>query len=406
MANVSKILQTVGKGIKSAANSKAGKAIGKGLNTIFTPVRKAHQAQGCKSIKDFHNGDLDSISDKYVLNSLGAVVTMAGTGIGSVVTSISSDKHFEDNIEKFEKQRLISSKLSDTAVGLLGGFILGGPIGSIIAGGVMAAIPKDIVLGKVEMWQAGKTIYTCNDVRAKHRAARKEARAEQKIDKETLKNIPKMTAGNSSFKPDTTDKIQTVDTTSVIADSANVTIDTVALSDTLKTKIDTVEVKDSAKVAVDTVALADTLKTKVDTVEIKDSAKVAVDTVGVADTLKTKVDTVGVKDTAKKEDVKPIKDAVIDNKSEEVKSEEKTNFWNGELNEISIESIKVNKGDCLWNIAKRELQKANEGKRITNAQIVKQVKEFGRLNPDLFGENPTYESLDFIREGATLKLSA
>ena len=393
MANVSKILQTVGKGIKSAANSKAGKAVGKGLNTIFTPVRKAHQAQGFKSIKGILDGNTDSISEKYVLSSLGALVTMAGTFIATAVTGISSDKHFEDNIEKFEKQRLISSKLWDTTVGLLGGFILGGPIGSIILGGTMAAIPKDIIEGKTRMWNSGETIYTYNDVRAKHRAARKETRAEQKINKETLENIPKMTAGDSSFKPDTTDKKQTADTTSGVKDSARVAIDTAGVADTLKTKVDTVEVKDSAKVAVDTVGVADTLKTKVDTVEVKDSARVAIDTVAVAD-------------TTKKEDVKPLKDAIVDNNGEEIKNEEKTNFWNGELNEIETESIKVNKGDCLWNIAKRELQKANEGKRITNAQIVKQVKEFGRLNPELFGENPTYESLDFIKEGATLKLSA
>ena len=173
MANVSKILQTVGKGIKSAANSKAGKAVGKGLNTIFTPVKKAHQAQGLKSIRNFLNGDLDSISGKYLFTSLGAGVTMVGTGIGSLVYDWGSEKHFWSDTEKFEKQKLISSKLEDTTIGLIGGFILGGPIGSIIAGGVMAAIPKDIVHGKERMWRAGETIYTYNDVRAKHRAARK-----------------------------------------------------------------------------------------------------------------------------------------------------------------------------------------------------------------------------------------
>ena len=80
------------------------------------------------------------------------------------------------------------------------------------------------------------------------------------------------------------------------------------------------------------------------------------------------------------------------------------NLFNGEINEITKASVEIEKGDCLWNIAKRELQAANPGKTITNAQILKQVKEFGRLNPEMFGENPSLQKLDLIYPDKQLKL--
>lgn len=82
------------------------------------------------------------------------------------------------------------------------------------------------------------------------------------------------------------------------------------------------------------------------------------------------------------------------------------NLFNGEINEITKASVEIEKGDCLWNIAKRELQAANPGETITNAQILKQVKEFGRLNPEMFGENPSLQKLDLIYPDKQLKLCA
>ena len=82
------------------------------------------------------------------------------------------------------------------------------------------------------------------------------------------------------------------------------------------------------------------------------------------------------------------------------------NLFNGDIHEITKASVGIVKGDCLWNIAKRELQAANPGKTITNAQILKQVKEFGRLNPEMFGENPSLQKLDLIYPDKQLKLCA
>ncbi|MCM1009431.1 MAG: LysM peptidoglycan-binding domain-containing protein [Fusobacterium sp.] len=75
------------------------------------------------------------------------------------------------------------------------------------------------------------------------------------------------------------------------------------------------------------------------------------------------------------------------------------NIFGGALNQVSIKDYKVVKGDCLWNIAKHELQKANPGATITNAHILEQVKEFIRLNPQI--KNP-----DLIYPDQQIKLAA
>lgn len=75
------------------------------------------------------------------------------------------------------------------------------------------------------------------------------------------------------------------------------------------------------------------------------------------------------------------------------------NLFGGTLNEISIKQYDVQPKDCLWNIAKRELQKANPGKTVTNAHILQQVKEFIRLNPQI--KNP-----DLIYPNQKIKTAA
>ena len=114
--------------------------------------------------------------------------------------------------------------------------------------------------------------------------------------------------------------------------------------------------------------------------------------------------------------VEPVNPEPVEENDEEDNDEEQQppvqqtppsdNLFNGEINEITKASVEIEKGDCLWNIAKRELQAANPGKTITNAQILKQVKEFGRLNPEMFGENPSLQKLDLIYPDKQLKLCA
>lgn len=114
--------------------------------------------------------------------------------------------------------------------------------------------------------------------------------------------------------------------------------------------------------------------------------------------------------------VEPVNPEPVEENDEEDNDEEQQppvqqtppsdNLFNGEINEITKAAVEIEKGDCLWNIAKRELQAANPGKTITNAQILKQVKEFGRLNPEMFGENPSLQKLDLIYPDKQLKLCA
>lgn len=75
------------------------------------------------------------------------------------------------------------------------------------------------------------------------------------------------------------------------------------------------------------------------------------------------------------------------------------NLFGDTLNEISIKQYDVQPKDCLWNIARRELEKANPGKTVTNAHVLQQVKEFIRLNPQI--KNP-----DLIYPNQKIKTAA
>ena len=361
MAGIAKILQTVGKGFKNVANSKAGKALGKGVNTIFTPVKKAHQAQGGKNFLDPNGSTLG-----YYLGLLGSIATGAGMSAGSLVVSSEAKKHFNDDREKYEKQILVASKLADATVGIVAGLILGGPIGALVLGATAGLVPKDFIYGKERMWSCGETLYTFGDVREKHRTERKDARAQRKaeIEEQKAQKIQQEKQKSQDYLKEIGPKVS-----AFVAQTDSVPVNTAVGDTTL--------VVPAASLPLDSAQVDSVLTDSVST-----------------DSVSTDPSSVPLQEPVVEEPVVPVEESV------------QTNFWNGELNEIEVESIKVDKGDCLWNIAKRELQKVNQGKRITNAQIVKQVKEFGRLNPELFGENPSYESLDFIKAGVTLKLSA
>lgn len=371
MAGIAKILQTVGNGFKNVANSKAGKALGKGVNTIFAPVKKAHQAQGCKNFLDPDGATLG-----YDLGFLGSLATGAGMGVGSIAAFSEAEKHFDDDREKYEKQALVASKLADATVGTVAGLILGGPIGALVLGATAGLVPKDFILGKTVMWSCGETLYTFGDVREKRRTERKDARAQRKaeIEEQKAQKIQQEKQKLQDYLKEIGPKVS-----AFVAQTDSVPVNTAVGDTTLVVPAASLPL-DSAQV--DSVSTDSVLTDSV----LTDSVS--------TDSVSTDPSSVPLQEPVVEEPVVPVEESV------------QTNFWNGELNEIEVESIKVDKGDCLWNIAKRELQKVNQGKRITNAQIVKQVKEFGRLNPELFGENPSYESLDFIKAGVTLKLSA
>lgn len=388
MANIGSVLQTVGKGLKKVTNSKAGRIVGKSVNTIFTPVKKAHQAQGLRTLKGFFYENYNGISEGYALGLLGTVFAAGGSVLGALFTDINANKNFDKDFDKYEKKRLISSKLLDTTVGVGTGFVLGGPIGAAVLGAAALVIPKDILLGNEGMWSEGDKIHTYNDVRSARKAARKAEQEEQK-NKEIQENKEKWQEMLAEYHPSKLGLSIDSDSTQV-ADSTQVNSNDSILSDS------------NAVLAPDSTLVAET------TLLIKPESVLADSNIDVVDdrALVADADLVDKPDaTLANTDVNDS-ELLAQNDKEIPKTDNNTSFWRGELNDIEKESIKIDKGDCLWNIAKRELQKVNQGRTITNVQIVKQIKEFGRLNPELFGENPSYESLDYIQAGVILKLSA
>ncbi len=90
----------------------------------------------------------------------------------------------------------------------------------------------------------------------------------------------------------------------------------------------------------------------------------------------------------KDENVENKNDENVENKKEPVKEINETGkkLFDGKINGISNETHTVKAGDCLWNIARAALEDANPGVKITNGQVLAQVKEFIKLNPQI--KNP------------------
>lgn len=169
---------------------------------------------------------------------------------------------------------------------------------------------------------------------------------------------------------------------------------------------------DTTAVQTDTTAVVQSDTTRNAPIIQTDSTQVAVNltdsTQVVEQTDSTQVSQQTTDETQQEEEVDETEE-----QEEEVEEEQdieqqnpQTNIFGGEINGITTEAHEIKKGDCLWNIAKKYLQDANPGKTITNAQILKQVKEFGRLNPEMFGENPSLDKLDLIYPNNNLKLCA
>ena len=66
----------------------------------------------------------------------------------------------------------------------------------------------------------------------------------------------------------------------------------------------------------------------------------------------------------------------------------------------------IKKGESLWSIAKKELKAKNPNRTIKNSEIVNEIKNIAKLNKDVFGENPSWKSLDLIYPDRQLVLSA
>lgn len=458
------------------------KTIGKA--TIW-PIKKVAQ------VHELYNTNL------YKYSSIAAGTACAGSLAAGAYEGYQAEKTGDH--KDYEDRSLKASKYIDTALGLLGGFILGGPIGALALGTAAYFTPKDLALGSDSVCKHGGKRITYNELR-KLKEQEKQQKAEAEKPKETPEQPKVVTFESNEITQD--ELIQALKDAGIeVQEGDNVTINENTLTvkhkdgseETAQVKIKNApkaaenpseidqkileilkaknfEVKEGDKINVDLdkneiqVTRGDKTHTiKADLTAIKaeveaeskpeektDSTAVKQPTPVVpSDSTKvntpapvvpsdsTKVNTptpVVPSDSTKVNSPTPVIPSdstkintpapVVPNDSTKINNTAQdpnnaaqnpdtapvapaNNLFNGEINEISKSSIKVDiKGDCLWNIAKRELQAANPGKTITNAQIRKQVIEFGRINPEIYGSNPSYKDLDNLQLGQELKLCA
>lgn len=320
---------------------------------LIWPFKKAHTLQGgsTKFLKDeTQYSDLSKAEKLYLAGTVGSIIGLGGT------CGVSMGSGNEELDEKMS---------NTTAMGLIG-LLAGGPIGAVI-GGTLGYFSTST--GKEEEAPAAEP-EAAPTPESEPEAAAADSVATDSVPKPTVPPAQADSTATDSIPPAT---VPPVPRDSVAADSVPTPVvppqptDSVAAQDSIPAQ--------ATPPAAPAQPMTTEEKLAAQEERIKDLEKRVAE-------LEGKTPTQGTEPPA-------------------------NNIFGGEINEISTKTLKVNiKGDCLWNIAKRELQKANPGKRITNAQILKQVKEFGRINPEIYGENPSLESLNNLQFGQELKLCA
>ena len=266
------------------------------------------------------------------------------------------------------------AKSFDLTCASLGGLILGGPIGGIAAGAYSIFGDKSLFasMGKLVDKKDGENIETFVNKKRDELFA-------------YIKGELGLTSTTGQAEQEEEHSEETPEKSEITAENNTTTV--VPADSTLVTPLDSTRV-------VPPLSSDSTLVAPTDSTLVAPS-----DTTGIVpqDSTKTVIPPVADNDEAQGND---------DDSQQPPVQPVATNIFGGEINGITKASVEIVKGDCLWNIAKRELQAANPGETITNAQILKQVKEFGRLNPEMFGENPSLQKLDLIYPDKQLKLCA
>ena len=270
--------------------------------------------------------------------------SMATVGTASVILVANAQ-----NDEKHHKRQLFASQLFDTGMAALAGLFLGGPIGAVAAGTSAYVAKKDFMFGLMDKLTHDENYFQKLRNYYKEQDAKK---SETTVD------------DNNEPAP---------------ADPAEV-----AARDTVPTApADTAEVA-----ARDTVPAA-----PADTAEVA-----ARDTVPAAPADTTEV---AARDTVQTEPVDETETVDKTKTPDETKTSDETNPpVSGTKTHI------IKKGESLWSIAKKELKAKNPNRTIKNSEIVNEIKNIAKLNKDVFGENPSWKSLDLIYPDRQLVLSA
>ena len=311
-------------------------------------------------------------------------LTTAGTGLVILAANAQDD-------EKHHKRQLFGSQLFDTGMAALVGLLLGGPIGAVAAGTSAYVAKKDFVFGLMDKLTHDENYFQKLRNYYKEQDAKK---SETTVDdnNEPAPADPAEVAARDTVPAAPADTTEVAARDTVPATPTDTT--EVAARDTVPaTPTDTTEVA-----ARDTVpaALADTTEVAVrDTVPaaLADTTEVAArDTVpaALADTTE-----VAARDTVQTEPV---------DKTETVDKTKTPDATNPSVSGTKTHIIK--KGESLWSIAKKELKAKNPNRTIKNSEIVNEIKNIAKLNKDVFGENPSWKSLDLIYSDRQLVLSA
>ena len=374
MAGIGKLTKLLIKG-KKFLNSLAMKKVGAGAKAtgkaLIWPFKKVHKLQEyyknpTTTGEKIKKGVFKTLEYTSVGLIGGSVIGM----FGGLTTAIYGESKNDPYIQN--KGATIFIKSIDTLAGCVAGLLLGGPIGAI-AGAAYGLLSDKTLLTSIaklfdeENGQHFEDIINktkkemVNDVKELLGFSTAESPQQQEEQKKTGDNPEekaKKEKGNENTAPVDSIPAAPPDSTRVVPPLSN--------DSTLVAPTDSTLVAQS-------------------------------DTTGIVSQNPTEVVNTQVVD---KEEEKEEKD------DQQPQTPPADNLFNGDIHEITKASVGIVKGDCLWNIAKRELQAANPGKTITNAQILKQVKEFGRLNPEMFGENPSLQKLDLIYPDKQLKLCA
>lgn len=405
--------------------AKLGKTLLKGVSYL---PKKAWQLQ-----KPFEAAAGEKLSTgKKIANcvfkttqyaSTAGIVGATGASIYEAYKADNSDSHKE-----FEEHSLKLSKYFDTAILGAAGLLLGGPIGALALGAAAYFTPKDIVLGNAPFCKHGGKDVTLNELRkereqeaAQAAEAQKETSAadEQKQEKVEEEKTPEVKADEARVN-EFCDKLknlqvgQTITVPELNAESGALTLSAGDQQIELKPgdKITrTAEGLEITRADAQPDQTVEETKADEEAAPADSTATVQTDSIATAPIPTAPADSTATEQTAPTAPAEQPQQpqqpqAPEQEQAQPVPQSAQGNLFGGEINGITTQTHEIRKNDCLWNIAKKYLQDANPGKTITNAQILKQVKEFGRLNPEMFGQDPTLEKLDLIYPNNNLKLCA
>ena len=365
---------------KNLKSLKALRGLKKTGKAIIKPFAKLHELQGSKA----PNG---SKMDKFYTISL---LGLTGGELG-LVGKMMYDGYNSDNAktqDEADKYRLNFSSDTDGAVGAVGGWILGGPIGALVGGLAGYFGEQDVVVGLIDP-NVHETRKQYNATQAKAQQPEQPKQNGQKVQEfiDSLKNKPQQDTASVEQPADTTvtdsvatDSITQVpqDTTQVQQPADSVVTDSVATDSITQVPQDTTQVQTPA----DTTAQV----TPQDTTQVQTPADTTAQVTPQDTTqVQTPADTtaqVAPQDTTQVQTPADTTQVQQQQEQQAEQTEQTGETEQAEEEQQATPEYEVKKGDCVWNIAKADL-------------INKYKEEYKQQHPDVTDEDiPAFKPLN------------